>query len=163
MSHKGEAIREGEGMNPTLPLTQNERMQLRKANVRIKEIHTLTTSEIAQILHVSNERAKVYKGLTDFQSVPSIGFQLADKLVSILKIYSLNEIKNQNSSDLFNELEQCLGVWTDSCVEDQIRCVIHYANHPNSNKKWFNFTEERKKHRAIIGYPKNRPKKAWYE
>ncbi|WP_226658083.1 helix-hairpin-helix domain-containing protein [Pseudalkalibacillus hwajinpoensis] len=140
-------------MNPTLPLTQNERMQLRKAKVKISEIHTISTSEIAQILHLSIDKAKVYKGLADFQSVPSIGFHLADKLVSTLKIYSLNEMKNQNGSDLFNELEQCLGVWTDACVEDQIRCVIHYANHPTSDKRWFDFTDERKNHRAKIGYP----------
>lgn len=44
------------------------------------------------------------------------------------------EVKERNGSKLFDELEQKLGVWTDSCVEDQIRCVIHFANNPESKK-----------------------------
>ncbi|GIO25195.1 hypothetical protein J11TS1_37760 [Oceanobacillus sp. J11TS1] len=64
---------------------------------------------------------------------------------------------------MFDNLEKQLGVWTDSCVEDQIRCVMNYANHPDSNRQWFDFTNERKAYREKVGYPLSRPKKAWYE
>lgn len=150
-------------MNPKLPLTRYEKTQLRKAKVKMSEIHTYSASEIAHLLHISDEKAKIYKGLADFQTVPSIGHKVAEKLVLDLKIYSLNEIKDKKGADLFDELEQYLGVWTDGCVEDQIRCVIHYANHPFSTKRWFDFTEERKRDRKIVGFPSDRPRIAWYD
>ncbi|WP_233549531.1 helix-hairpin-helix domain-containing protein [Lysinibacillus yapensis] len=72
-------------------------------------------------------------------------------------------MKDKNGADLFDELEQRLNVWTDSCVEDQIRCVINYANDSNSSLQWFDFTSERKNYREKVGYPERRPKTAWYE
>ena len=86
----------------------------------------------------------IIKGLADFQHVPSIGYKLAEKLVYNLNIYSLEEIKAKNGAELFDELERRLNVWTDSCVEDRIRWVIHYANDSTSNRQWFDFANERK-------------------
>lgn len=65
--------------------------------------------------------------------------------------------------ELFNSLELKLGCWTDPCVEDQIMCIIHHANNPESEKQWFDFTNERKLYRQKFGYPKSRPTLAWYE
>jgi len=149
--------------NPKLSLTQNEKTKLRKAKVKISEVHTLNIEQLAQLLNISVERARTIKGLADFQIVPSIGYKLAEKLVYRLNIYSLSEIKDKNGADLFDELEQHLGVWTDGCVEDQIRCVVNYANDPNSSMQWFDFTNERKKYREKVGYPEGRPKIAWNE
>lgn len=149
--------------NPKLFLTDDEKSKLRRAKVKIREIHTLNKEQIAQMLDISVERAKILKGLADFQSVPSIGSKLAEKLVFELNIFSLSEIKEKDGPKLFDELEQKLGVWTDSCVEDQIRCVINFSNNPESSKQWFDFTNERRVYRDKIGFPKNRPIKAWYE
>ena len=146
-----------------LPLTDDEKSKLRKAKVKIAEVHRLTKDEIAELIGVSDERANIIRGLAEFQSVPSIGHKLAEKLVFKLGIYSLEEMKEKDGAQLIDELEQKLGVWTDSCVEDQIRCVINFSNNPSSRKQWFDFTEERKSYRQMNGYPKNRPKKAWYE
>lgn len=146
-----------------LPLTDGEKSKLRKAKVKISEIHTFSKEQIVQMLDVSVERAKILKGLADFQSVPSIGFKLAEKLVFELNIFSLSEIKAKDGAELFDELEQKLGVWTDGCVEDQIRCVINFSNNLESSKQWFDFTEDRKAYRVKVGFPKNRPIKAWYE
>ncbi|MFF2176014.1 helix-hairpin-helix domain-containing protein [Lysinibacillus sp. NPDC058147] len=33
---------------------------------------------------------------------------------------------------------------TDSCVEYQIICIIHFANNPECEKQWFDFTTEKK-------------------
>jgi hypothetical protein len=151
------------GSNPKLPLSIDEKKQLRKAKVKIGEIHTLNTTQIVDILDISRERARLIKALAEFQKVPSIGYELAEKLVIQLDVFSLEEISNKDGAQLFDELEQKMGVWTDSCVEDQIRCVINYANNPLSSRKWFDFTEERKAYRKTIGYPEDRPKKAWYD
>jgi Pathogenicity locus len=146
-----------------LPLTTEEKAKLRKARIRMSEIHHFNTEEISQVLNISSDKARKIKGLAEFQSIPSIGYKLAERLVLKLNILSLEEMKDQNPPQLFDQLEQQLGVWTDSCVEDQIRCVIHYANDRNSTKQWFDFTEERKIYRELNGFPANRPKKAWYD
>lgn len=149
--------------NPKLELRQNEKAQLRRAKIKISEVHTHGEEKLARILGISDERARTVKALAEFQEVPSIGYELAGKLVHRLGIYSLKELKDKNGAELLNELEQRLGVWTDPCVEDQIRCVVYFANNPSSNKKWFDFTNERKDYRKKNGYPEDRPKKAWYE
>lgn len=149
--------------NPKLPLTQDEKATLRRMKVRIGEVHSLSVEQLSEVLCSSDTRTKEIKGLAEFQNVPSIGFKFAEKLVRLLKVYSLNEIKDKDSAELFDKLEQSLGVWTDSCVEDQIRCVIAFANNPASDKQWFDFTDERKRYRKKFGYPENRPVKAWYE
>ena len=149
--------------NPKLPLTQNEKIKLRNAKVRISDVHTLSIDQLVQMLDIPVWRAMIIKGLADLQHVPSIGYKLAEKLVYNLNIYSLEEIKAKNGAELFDELERRLNVWTDSCVEDQIRCVIHYANDSTSNRQWFDFANERKHYREKMGYPETRPKTAWYE
>ncbi|MGP4074743.1 helix-hairpin-helix domain-containing protein [Halobacillus sp. K22] len=146
-----------------LPLTNEEKSKLKKSKIKISEIHTIDTEQIANTLNFPFSKAKVLKGLAEFQTVPSIGYKLAEKLVFKLSILSLSEIKDKNAAELFDQLEKQLGVWTDSCVEDQIRCVINYANNPESSKQWFDFTKERKEYRELYGFPEDRPVKAWYE
>ncbi|WP_018930500.1 helix-hairpin-helix domain-containing protein [Gracilibacillus lacisalsi] len=149
--------------NTKLPLTDVEKSKLRRSKVKMSEVHTFNKEQIAQMLDISVDKAKNLKGLADFQSVPSVGDKLAKRLVYQLNIFSLSEIKEKNAVELFDQLEQTLGVWIDSCVEDQIRCVVNYANDPKSNKQWFDFTEERKAYRQKVGFPEDRPSKAWYE
>lgn len=57
-----------------LPLTDVEKAKLRKAKVKIMELHTFEKEHIAEMLDVSLERAKILKGLADLKRVPSIGF-----------------------------------------------------------------------------------------
>lgn len=149
--------------NPELPLTQIERADLRKEKVKLSEIHKLEVDRLTEILHVSEKRASQIRGLAAFQQIPSIGHKLAEKVVYMLDIHTLEELKDEKGADLVDRLEKTMGVWMDPCVEDQVRCVIHYANKPDSNKQWFDFTEERKAYRQTDGYPNSRPKKAWYE
>jgi AraC-like DNA-binding protein len=102
------------------------------------------------------------KALAEFQSVPSIGPRFAHDLIS-LGYYSLNDLKKKDPTRLYSQLERNIGAWIDPCVEDQFRLVVHYSNHRNTNKNWWDFTEERKSFREKNGYANNRPKKAWYE
>ncbi|MFB4159094.1 helix-hairpin-helix domain-containing protein [Geomicrobium sp. JSM 1781026] len=146
-----------------LPLSEEEKRQLRKAKRRIADVSSIPTAELADMLHISKERAKELKALSQFQQIPSIGYQLAEKLVYQLRIYSLQEMQTADPAILLNELELRLGVWTDPCVEDQIRCVVHHANNSNSEKQWHDFTSIRKQYRTEHGYPANRPQTAWYD
>ncbi|MFZ0371557.1 MAG: helix-hairpin-helix domain-containing protein [Halobacillus sp.] len=151
------------GSRIKLPLTNEEKALLRKSKVKISDLHHFNIEDIASMLNTTFFKASTLKGLSEFQTVPSIGYQLAEKLVFKLNLYTLAEIKDKSAAELFDLLEKQLGVWTDSCVEDQIRCVINYANHPDSRKQWFDFTEERKEYRELYGFPDDRPAKAWYD
>lgn len=108
------------------------------------------------------ERAKLLRAFAIFQSVPSIGPRAAQWAID-LGYYSLDEIKQETGHELTNRLEQTYGCWVDPCVEDALRCLVHHANHPTSEKSWFDFTEERKAYRQQYGYPSDRPTRAWYE
>jgi hypothetical protein len=130
---------------PKLSLTEEEKRTLRKMKIKLSDFHRLKIEDITDSIAVSTERAKILKGLATFQQVPSIGYELASKLVIHLGYFSLDQIKTN--------LELKLRCWTDSCVEDQILCIIHYANHPESEKQWFDFTAERKLYRQQNGYP----------
>lgn len=151
------------GLNPKLLLSVEEKGKLRKAKVKIGDIHTLSTTQLIEILDIPLDNAREIYALAEFQIVPSIGYELSAKLVFRLNIFSLQEIRQKDGAALLDVLEKELGVWTDSCVEDQIRCVINFSNDPSSNKQWFDFTNERKKFREKFGYPADRHKKAWYE
>ncbi|KMK76945.1 Pathogenicity locus [Alkalihalobacillus pseudalcaliphilus] len=146
-----------------LLLTDMEKQLLRKAKIKMADLGYLSIEEISERIGSDLKRAHQLQGLVVFQRIPSIGYALAEKLVFVLGIYSLDEIRHHDGASLFDRLEQRLGVWTDGCVEDQLRCVIHHAHYPHSSKQWFHFTEVRKSEREKNGYPKERPSKAWYE
>ncbi|MFB4165103.1 helix-hairpin-helix domain-containing protein [Alteribacillus sp. JSM 102045] len=148
---------------PKLPLTESERKALRKKRINLTNLHTCRTDEIAFVLGCAMERAEILKALALFQQLPSIGVKGAEQVVFVLGILSLGDMAKKSGADWLDELEQKLGVWTDPCVEDQLRCMVHHARYSDSSKQWFEFTEERKIYRAKYGYPANRPKKAWYE
>lgn len=148
--------------SPKLPLTPEEKINLRACKVKLNEIAYLDISQLSHCLQSSCERAKYLRGLAQFQSIPSIGPKVAERVVD-LGYYSLEEIKNEDGADLINRLEELFGYWEDPCLEDSLRCIVHHANHPESDKSWFDFTSERKKYREQYGYPATRPTLPWYE
>lgn len=148
--------------NIKLPLTDVEKANLRKNKIKIGDIPDFATDELAVLLNASSERAKKIYALAEFQTVPSVGIKFAEDLV-FLGYYSLNELKNKNGAKLTDEYELKKGYWTDPCVEDQFRLVVNFANTHDRKKKWWDFTEERKKFRYENGYPKSRPQKSWVE
>jgi hypothetical protein len=48
-------------------------------------------------------------------------------------------------------------------VEDSYRLLVHYIEHRDESKRWWNFTGERKTYREQFGFPADRPTTAWYE
>lgn len=148
--------------SPKLPLTEKERAKLRTCKIKINDISYISTLELSQCLEISIDRSKYLRALAIFQTVPSIGQKVAQRIVD-LGYYSLEEIKNMDGSDLINFWEEKCGYWEDPCLEDAFRCIVYHANNQESNKCWFDFTEERKEFRKQFGYPETRPKIAWYE
>lgn len=149
---------------PKLPLTDDERKLLRHAKVKLIEVKGCSEAELCMIMQIPQERAAYIRALAHFQNVPSIGPSLAQNLYE-LGFHTLDQIKSSGESgaQLVERLERLHGVWMDPCVEDVMRLAVHHANHPGSDKQWWDFTAERKLYRAEQGYPDNRPSKAWHE
>lgn len=145
-----------------LDVTATERRKLRSANIRIKEIHKHSISELQSILQVSKIRAMELSALSEFQSLPSVGIRFAHDLIS-MGYYSLKQLRGKDGAKLTDQFEIQVGAWADPCVEDQFRLVAHYAMHPDSKRNWWDFTAERKLFREKVGYPSGRPKKPWFE
>ena len=100
--------------------------------------------------------------LIEFQTVPSVGIKFAEDLV-FLGYYSIDALEDQCGAKLTDAYEVKKGYWTDPCVEDQFRLVVHFARNRDASKKWWHFTEERKKYRLENGYPASRPATAWHQ
>jgi hypothetical protein len=145
-----------------LNLTDAEKQKLKENKVRVAGILNFAVDELEVMLDVPFERAREIHALVEFQTIPSIGIRFAEDLI-FLGYYSINELKGKDGSILTQEYEQKKGYWIDPCVEDQFRLVVYYANTNDKIKKWWNFTEERKRYRTEHGYPANRPQKAWHE
>ncbi len=148
--------------NLKLPLTDIEKVNLKKNKIKIANILDFAPDELEVLLNASTERVKEIYALAEFQTVPSVGIKFAEDLV-FLGYYSLNELKQKDGAKLTDEYEQKKGYWIDPCVEDQFRLVVNYAITHDLKKNWWDFTEERKIFRIENGYPQNRPQKAWFE
>jgi len=145
-----------------LPLLEAEKSNLRKNKIRIADILNYAPDELEVLLDITPERAKEIYALAEFQTVPSIGNRFAEDLV-FLGYYSLSELKDKDGAKLTDEYEKKKGYWIDPCVEDQFRLAVNFAETNDATKKWWDYTEERKKFRQMNGYPIDRPQKAWHE
>jgi len=148
--------------NIKLDLLPMEQSRLKAHHIKVRDVPKHSVDELRELLNVPLIRAMEIYAIVEFQSIPSIGIKFARDLIS-LGYYSLNDLKDINGAKLLEDLESSTGAWIDPCVEDQCRLVIHYAHHKDDNKRWWDFTDERKNYRTLHGYPVNRPTKAWFE
>ncbi len=144
----------------SLNLTEKERKRLRIQKIKKSELLNYSPDEIEVILDVPTKRAKEILALAEFQQIPSIGIKFAEDLV-FLGYYHIDDLKDKNGAELLDAYEKKKGYQTDPCVEDQFRLAVDYAQHHDHNKKWWDFTTERKKYRVKNGYPSDRPDKKW--
>jgi len=119
--------------NIKLPMTNFEKVNLKKNKVKIADILNYAYEELEVILNVPPERVKEIYALAAFQTVPSIGIKFAEDLV-FLGYYSLKELKDKDGAKLTNEYEQKKGHWIDPCVEDQFRLVVNFAKTHDATK-----------------------------
>jgi len=144
-----------------LELTPAEKNILKAKKVKQKDLLDYAPDEITSLLNASPGRAKILHALHEFQSIPSVGVKFAHDLM-FLGYYDVASLKNKAGHKLLNDYEKLSGFWTDPCVEDQFRLVVHYANNPGSKKQWWDFTAERKAFRSQYGYPATRPGNTWH-
>jgi hypothetical protein len=148
--------------NIDFELSAEEKQKLRARGISQKMLRDYAPDEIAAILDASPERTKELSALTEFQSIPSLGVGFARELMA-QGYYSLDQLKGKNAVELFDAYERHCGCWADPCVEDSYRLLVHYIEHKDESKRWWNFTGERKAYRAAVGFPADRPVTAWYE
>lgn len=148
--------------NISLDLSENERKHLRRHKIKKSEILNYASDDLAAILHVPESRAGEIRALADFQRIPSVGIEFARDLV-FLGFHTVEELKGKRGADLTDYYEKKKGYKTDPCVEDQFRLVVDFASNRDHSKRWWNFTNERKKYRNRFGYPKDRPETSWTE
>jgi hypothetical protein len=143
-------------------LSDAEKRTLKRKKMRQSDILALAIAEIEIALEVSFARAREIHALAEFQTLPSVGIKFAEDLI-FLGYYALSELKSQEGARLIEAFERKKGYWVDPCVEDQFRLVVDFVNHQDHTRKWWDFTEERKKYRLEHGYPPDRPRTPWYE
>ncbi|HQQ95823.1 MAG TPA: helix-hairpin-helix domain-containing protein [Cyclobacteriaceae bacterium] len=145
-----------------IELTSDEKRLFRKNGVRLNAVHLLGVATIREMINCTKQRARELFAFSEFQSVPSVGPRFAEDLIG-MDFYSLAELRGKDGARLTDAYEKKVGVWADPCVEDMFRLVVHYAQHPDDPKKWWDFTAERKQYRLKSGYPADRPTRPWYE
>jgi hypothetical protein len=143
-------------------LTTAEKQILKIKKVNQKMLQDYAPDEIAALLTASPERTKEIRALTEFQSIPSLGIGFAKELMA-QGYYALNQLKGKTAVELFDAYEQHCQAWADPCVEDSYRLLVHYIEHRDDSKRWWDFTAERKAYRKEFGFPAGRPVKPWYE
>jgi hypothetical protein len=148
--------------NIDLELTAAEKQLLRERKLSLKALRDYAPDEIAAMLNASPERTKELNALAEFQSIPSLGVGFAKELIA-QGYYSLEQLKGKSAVELFDAYEKYSGCWADPCVEDSYRLLVHYLEHRDASKRWWDFTKERKAYRAEFGFPADRPVTAWYE
>ena len=143
-------------------LSDAEKQVLKQRKVTLKVLQDYAPDEIAAMLGASALRARELAALAEFQSIPSLGIGFAKELIA-QGYYSLDQLKGKTAAELFDGFEKHCGCWADPCVEDSYRLLVHYIEHKDDSKRWWNFTPERKAYRAEHGFPADRPKTAWYQ
>ncbi|RYU91408.1 Pathogenicity locus [Mucilaginibacter terrigena] len=143
-------------------LTEAEKQDLKASKVSQKMLQDLAPDEIAALLNASPGRAKELQALAEFQSIPSLGINFAEELIS-QGYFSLEQLKGRPAAELFDAYERHCGAWADPCVEDSYRLLVHYIENRDDTKRWWNFTAERKAYREQNGFPADRPGTPWYQ
>jgi len=145
-----------------LELSDTERKNLRRNKIKKSEILEYASDELAVLLNIREIRAKEIYAFADFQRIPSIGIEFAKDLV-FLGYYSVEELNGKSGANLTDHYEKKKGYKTDPCVEDQFRLAVDFAKNEDYSKKWWDFTNDRKKYRSEFGYPLDRPEINWTE
>jgi len=131
-------------------LNAGEKQILKSKKVSLKMLQDYAPDEIAALLNSSPERSRELSALAEFQSIPSLGINFAEELIS-QGYYSLDELRGKNAVELFNAFERYCGTRPDPCVEDCYRLLVHYIKNHDDTKRWWHFTDERKAYREGYG------------
>jgi hypothetical protein len=71
------------GKSPKLPLTEEERAKLRSNKTKLSDIGHMDIELLSGMLGISDSRGQYIRGLAQFQTVPSIGPKVAERVVKM--------------------------------------------------------------------------------
>lgn len=145
-----------------LDLTADEKKTLKLKKVAIKNLRNYAPDELAELLGADEKRKSEIQALMEFQSIPSLGYNFASELID-QGYYSFEQLRGKDAVALFDAYEKHCKAWADPCVEDSYRLLVHFIEHRDESKRWWDFSKERKAYRLANGFPADRPKKPWYE
>ncbi|MHB8207145.1 helix-hairpin-helix domain-containing protein [Mucilaginibacter sp.] len=120
-------------------LTGVEKQSLKIRKVSQKMLQEYAPDEIIALLDASPQRGRELNALAEFQSIPSLGINFAEELIS-QGYYSLEQLKGRSAVELFDAFEQHCGTWADPCVEDSYRLLVHYIENRDDTKRWWHLT-----------------------
>jgi hypothetical protein len=127
-------------------LTTAEKQILKTKKINQKQLQDYAPDEICTLLEASPQRGKELNALSEFQSIPSLGINFAEELIS-QGYYTLGQLKGKSAVELFDAFEKHSNAWADPCVEDSYRLLVHYIENRDETKRWWDFTAERKSYR----------------
>ena len=96
-------------------LTSAEKQLLKTKRISQKLLQEYAPDEIAALLEASPPRARELYALAEFQSIPSLGINFANELIS-QGYYSLEQLKGKSAVALFNAFERHCGAYDMCCL-----------------------------------------------
>lgn len=127
-------------------LTSQERQVLRKAGVKKRDLPNLTVDRLAKITALSPERCEQLIGLTQFESLSSIGPSIT-KYLWVLGYRSVASLRTAKPEVMYDRLCALVGRRVDPCVEDIFRCAVAQARHADLSleaRNWWYWTPHRR-------------------
>ena len=85
--------------------------------------------------------------MDELQKIPGIGKSIAKDL-RILGINQVNDLRNRNPEELYNELCKRMGKPVDRCMLYVFRCAVYFASHTKHDSeklKWWHWKDEKVK------------------
>lgn len=128
---------------PKLPLTPEERRQLRAAGIRLADFARLDVQALAQRLGWAESRLRRLGSLARFQQLPDVGPATAGDFV-LLGFHDPTELVGQDAGELFRRLQRLTHSAQDPCCEDVFACAIHHVTHgPDPERRWWDWSARR--------------------
>ena len=90
---------------------------------------------------------KRVKNVDELQLIPGVGKSIAEDLRN-LGIKQVNDLRNRNPEDLYNELCKRMGKPVDRCMLYVFRCAVYFASntkHDPEKLKWWHWKDEKVK------------------
>lgn len=130
---------------PKLTLTNEERRALKSARIFLKNISSFDSKELSKATGIKTLRCQELIALSQFQSLASVGPDMARKLWQ-LGFKSLSDLPKANPYQMYRDYCQFIGGHVDPCVEDVFRCAVaqtKYKDLPLHLKNWWEWTDQR--------------------
>lgn len=90
---------------------------------------------------------KRVKNEDELQKIPGVGKSIAEDLRN-LGIKQVNDLRNRNPEDLYNDLCKRMGKPVDRCMLYVFRCAVYFASntkHDPEKLKWWHWKDEKVK------------------